>query len=277
MIWLQDTASAAPSQPVPAESAAAPSSTWAFMRQSLSWSRIDAAVPKGLSGDLGVILRRRPEHIGADKPTVELYPIIELKVGDRWQISLDDGIKWAAARVGRWRVGPVLEYRESFRDELPPGAHRMPDAFEFGGFSQWQTGLGDIEVRLRHALNSYQGWSGDVSYDTGVRLSGVTALGVELRGAWADADFSDEFFGLRPRHADSLGLPRVLKNSYITFGSEVTLGHKIDARTTVFIQGSADRIYGEEWRSPILKSRNIFILSIGMARHFGVRDAESLL
>ena len=79
--------------PLPAESAATPGSAWAWMHRSLSLKGMDAAVPPGLSGDLGVIVRRRPEHIGADKPTIDLYPVIELKVGDRWQISLDDGIK----------------------------------------------------------------------------------------------------------------------------------------------------------------------------------------
>lgn len=252
------------------------SNPWASVRQSL-WQTVDQAVTNGLSGDLGVIIRRRPQHIGSDKPALDMYPIVELKVGSRWQISLDDGVKWTALSSGPWRVGPVLEYRESYSDRLPRGAHRMPNAFEFGGFSSWDTHLGDFEMRLRHAINSYAGWSGDVSYDAGVKLTPLMAIGAELRGSWADANFSDQFFGLRPRHADSIGLPRVLRNDYVTFGSEVTLGRKIDAKTTAFIQGSYDRIYGEEWRSPILKSRNIFVFSIGVAHHFGARDPESLL
>ncbi len=273
MMWFQDIQSALSTEVVAPPSGSA----WAAMKASLSWKTLDAATPAGVSGDLGLIVRRRPEHIGADKPAIESYPIIEIKVGDRWQISLDDGLKWNGLRKGNWTAGPVLEFRQSFHDELPRGAHRMPDAFELGDFSLWQTKAGDIEVRLRHALNSYSGWSGDLSYDAGVRLTPRTAIGVELRGAWADANFSDQFFGLRPHRSAIFELPDVLKNNYFTAGSEATLGHKIDDRSTVFVQASADRIFGEEWRSPILKSRNIFIFSIGIARHFGARDPDSLL
>ena len=153
----------------------------------------------------------------------------------------------------------------------------MPSAFELGGFSAWKTQAGDIELRLRHAVNSYDGWSGDVSYDAGVHLGPRAAVGLELRGGWADANFSDEFFGLRPRRADALGLPRVLKNDFLTAGAGVTLGYKLDARWTGFAQVGADRIFGEEWRSPILKSRNIFVFSLGITRHFGPRDPDGFL
>ncbi|ESQ85206.1 hypothetical protein AEAC466_05710 [Asticcacaulis sp. AC466] len=235
----------------------------------LNWANIDTLVSSGISGDLGVILRKRPQHIGDGKTTDEIYPVIELKVGERLQVSLDDGIKWTAIKQKKWSLGPVLEYRQSFSDKLPRGAHRMPDAFELGGFAVYSSGVGDIEMRLRRAINSYQGWSGDVAYDAGVRLSPKTALGIELRGSWADSNFSDQFFGLRGRHSHEFNLPRVLKNNYFSAGTELTLGHKLDDRMTVFAQVSADRIYGEEWRSPILKSRNIFIFSLGMTRHFG--------
>ncbi|MDV6330708.1 MipA/OmpV family protein [Asticcacaulis sp. 201] len=240
----------------------------------LNWANIDTLVSSGISGDLGVILRRRPQHIGDSRATDELYPVIELKVGDRLQASLDDGIKWTAIKRGKWSLGPVLEYRQSFSDKLPRGAHKMPDAFEAGGFAVYNSDVGDIEMRLRRAINSYQGWSGDVAYDGGIKLSQKTALGIEVRGSWADSNFSEQFFGLRGRHSHDFDLPRVLKNNYFSAGTELTLGHKLDDGTSVFAQASADRIYGEEWRSPILKSRNIFIFSLGMTRHFGAPRAD---
>jgi|GEM_PF-1048631 len=231
-------------------------------------------LPSDLSGDVGLVLRRRPRYIGDDKPTDELYPVIEFNLGDRWQVSLDDGVKWIVMRRDKWSVGPVLEYRQSFSDKLPRGAHKMPDAFEFGGFAVYRSSFGDMEMRLRRALNSYQGWSGDIAYDGGVRLGRKMALGIELRGSWADSNFSDQFFGLRPRGAHRFGLPELLKNNYFSAGTEWTLGYHTDDRTSFFAQASADRIYGEEWRSPILKSRNIFIFSLGMTRHFGVSRGD---
>ncbi|MFN3808841.1 MipA/OmpV family protein [Asticcacaulis sp.] len=264
----------APSVPV-ACVVATSDTTGASQRSSMSFERPEAVVPKGLStlfgmrasGDVGVIWRRRPAHIGAVEAVSDLYPIVELRVGDRWQVSLDEGVRWTAAERGRWRVGPVLEYRQAYRDKLPRGARPLPDAVEFGGFSQWQTGFGDVELRLRRALNSYQGWSGDLSYDAGARLSSRTAIGVELRGAWADSRFSGPF----------LGLPPTRRASYFTLGSEVTLGHRLDERTTAFVQGSADRLYGDDWRRPALRSRHVFTLSLGFTRHFGAREADSLL
>ena len=243
----------------------------------LSWpGNLTAQVPGDVGADFGLILRNRPAHIGSGRPLEDLYPVIEIKLGDRWQLSLDDGIKYTAARFGPLSIGPVVEFRQSFSDRLPKGAHKMPDAVEAGGFVVYKTPIGDFESRLRNAVNSYKGWSGDLSFDTGGHITPTTGIGLEIRASWADNNFSNQYFGLKHHSSDLFSLPRFLPNDYTTFGAELTVGHKIDAVTTLFAQTSLDRIYGEEWRSPVLKSRNIFIFSLGVTWHFGQRTPDSL-
>ncbi|ESQ87603.1 MipA/OmpV family protein [Asticcacaulis benevestitus] len=232
-------------------------------------------IPQDMAIDIGVVLRDRPAHIGAKTSLHELYPVVEI-TRNRWQISLDDGGKYSAATLGPVTVGPVLEYRQSFNDHLPSGAHHMPDAFETGGFAVYKTPLGDVEARLRKAINSYQGWSGDLSFDTGGHITPTTGVGLEIRAGWADNSFSNQFFGLRPRAAYHVSLPRFLPNNYYTLGAELTAGHKITPTTTAFIQSSLDRVYGEAWRSPILKTRDVFVLSLGLTWHLGRHSPDSI-
>jgi len=226
--------------------------------------------PQGeISADLGGVVRVRPAHIGSATPYVDLYPVIEIHVGDRLQISADDGIKYRAWKAGPFSAGPVLEYREAFRDKRPPGAGAVPDAFEGGGYVGWKTPFGDLETRLRRALSGYQGWSADTAFDTGGYVTPRFGVGLELRGAWVDAHYTRRFLGLHPQHAAIFAWPHFGPQAYSTIGAQLTAGYRIGPRLTAFVQGGLDRIFGEAWRPSVLHTRNIAVTSLGLTWHFG--------
>ena len=233
-----------------------------------SWTR--AWRPAGVvDADIGGVMRLRPAHIGSATPYADAYPVIEIHVGDRLQISLDDGIKYQAWKAGALSAGPVLEYREAFRDELPRGADRVPDAFEGGGYAEWKSPIGDLETRLRRALTGYQGWSTNTAFDTGGYVTPRFGIGLELRAEWVDPHYTRSYLDLHPQHAPIFSWPHFGPDAYSTAGAQVTAGYRLGPRLTAFAQTGFDRIFGAAWRPPVLHTRDIAVASIGLTWHLG--------
>ena len=233
-----------------------------------SWAPY-VTLPDDASADLGGVIRARPQHLGSGIPYVDVFPVIEIHVGDRLQISLDDGIKYQAWKAGPFSLGPVLEYREAFRDKLAVGAPTMPDAFEGGGYAQWKTPVGDLETRLRRALSSYQGWSTSTAFDTGGYVTPRLGIGLELRGEWIDPRYTRSFLDIHPQYDPLFAYPHFGPDDYSTLGAQLTLGYRLTPRLTAFTQSSFDRVFGEAWTRPVLHTRNIAITSLGLTWHLG--------
>jgi outer membrane scaffolding protein for murein synthesis (MipA/OmpV family) len=251
--------------PAPYVAAVAPAPSWT---KTPSWTK-EWRPQGGISAEIGGVVRARPAHIGSATPYVDVYPVIEIRVGDRLQISADDGIKYQAWKTGPFSAGPVVQYREAFRDKLPRGARAVPDAIEGGGYVEWKTAVGDVETRLRRALTGYEGWSSDTAFDTGGYLTPRFGVGLELRGAWVDAHYTRRFLDIHPQHAPLFSWPHFGPQDYGTIGAQLTAGYRIGPRLTAFVQSSLDRILSEAWRSPILRTRNMAVTSLGLTWHFG--------
>ena len=221
--------------------------------------------------DFGGAVRARPDHLGSTHYRVDAVPLVEATYGDRLSVSLDDGVKYRALNWGPVSAGPLAEYRQSFNDSLPRGAFKMSDAIELGGFVEAKTAVGLAEARLRHAVGSYDGWSGDLSFSTGAPVTPKWLLGGQLRLSWADSSFSEEYFGLRPHAARRFGLPRFLDEDFVTVGGELDAARQITPRARLVFAVTADRMIGELRPTPIVSSRNIFTTSLGFTYHWSAR------
>jgi outer membrane scaffolding protein for murein synthesis (MipA/OmpV family) len=222
----------------------------------------------GWSINLGAVGRVRPAHLGSDHYIVDSAPVLEASYGDHLTISFDDGVRWTVGKVGPLTFGPIAEYRQSFNDQLPRGAFKMDDAIEIGGFSQLATPVGLIDARLRHAVNGYDGWSGDVAFDTGGNVTPKLQIGGQVRVSWADSNFTQEYFGLRPHAARKFGLPQFLDEDYITAGGEFDVARVMTPHTQLVLALSADRMLSGLPASPLFNSRNIFVASLGVTYHW---------
>lgn len=234
-----------------------------------------AATEPDWTVDVGVFTRARPDHLGSDRYTFDLLPIVSARWGDRLTASLDDGLKLTALTRGAWSFGPVVEYRQSYNDRLTRGAYRMPDAIEVGGFAKTRTALGDVELRLRKATDGYDGWSGDLAFDTGGQVTPRWAVGGEARLSWADDNFSREYFGLRRRQRETLNLPSFGQNDFVSLGFELDAQRRLGQRTAFVATLSEDRILGEAWESPLLRTRNVLTAGVGVTYRFGRAEPAS--
>jgi outer membrane scaffolding protein for murein synthesis (MipA/OmpV family) len=214
--------------------------------------------------DAGAAARVRPAHLGSGQYVIDATPIVEAAYGDTLRISLDDGIKWRALRAGQVTVGPIAEYRQSFNDKLPRGAIHPPDALELGGFAEARTPLGIAEARLRRAVNSYEGWSGDLSFSTGAPVTSGLFLGGQTRLSWADSHFTREYFGLESHAAGAAGLASSLNQPYVTVGAEFEAAQRLTPRARLVLDLSADRILGQLRPSPMFQNRDILTAALGL-------------
>jgi len=218
---------------------------------------IDWTVEAGAAG------RVRPAHIGSGRYVFDGVPIFEATLGDDISVSLDDGAKWKALKFGPVSLGPIAEYRQSFSDDLPRGAFRMSDTIEVGGFGEWRTPVGIAEARLRHAVNGYDGWSGDLSFVTGGTVAPKLMMAAQARLSWADSNFTQEYFGLIPHAASHFGLPRFQEGDFLTAGAEIDAGREITRHTRVVLELTADHIISEMQPSPLFSTRDIFTATLG--------------
>ena len=222
----------------------------------------------GWSADPGFVVRVRPAHLGAKRYVVDALPIVEIHYGDQLQLSLNDGAKYSALRGKSWAIGPVAEYRQSFTDDLPRGARDVDDAIEVGGFASYRLPFGEVEGRLRKAVTGYRGWSGDLSFDTGTKVGPKWIVGAEARVAWADSNFTNDYFGLRPGAAHRIGLPRFLENDFWTAGGELGVARRIGPHMQFVVSISEDRILGPIGHTPLLRSRDLASFALGVTYHF---------
>lgn len=229
------------------------------------------ASPVNWTVEAGAAVRERPAHIGSSHYVVDGVPIFEATLGDDVSLSLDDGAKWRALHLGPVSLGPIAEYRQSFSDQLPRGAFRMGDTVEVGGFTEWRTPIGIAEARLRHAVNGYDGWSGDITFDTGGAVTPKLLLGGEARLSWADSNFTQEYFGLQPHAATHFGFPHFQDEDFLTAGAELDAAREITSRTRLILELSADHIISELRSSPLFSSRDIFTATLGLTYRWSAK------
>jgi hypothetical protein len=221
----------------------------------------------GLNIDVGAAIRERPTHLGANAYTLEALPVIQGQWGKDLQFSVDDGIQYKALRFDRLTLGPDLEYRQPYNDHLPPRTKRTSDALEGGAFAKVDLTYAELDMRVRKAVNGYQGYSGDIALDTLVPLGGKWFVALEARVGWADRRFALDAFG-RTSLPGQVAVSTPI-GDYYSAGGQVILIYTLTKRNKLVVGLSDDQILRPSRGVTGADTRNAPALFVAFTRRFG--------
>ena len=189
--------------------------------------------PKAWTLGIGIAPVVAPVWQGSRDHGLSVFPDLRLNYRDAVFLSIPDGLGWNAVNRDGWKIGPLAKIRFG-RQESTGGSpflitggstalRGMGDvglAGEFGGFAQKSFG----KLRLRGEVRQGTGGHDGVVADTLVGWSDRTRTAsllwnVAARATWADAAYTNVYFGVTPTQAAATGLP-----AFTTGGGLVSAG-----------------------------------------------------
>lgn len=220
----------------------------------------------GLNVDLGAALRERPTHLGADAFTLDVLPVIDGQWGKDFHFSVDDGVQYTALRWDRLKLGPDLEYRQPYNDHLAPRTRRTADAVEGGAFAKVDLTYAELDMRVRKAVNGYQGYSGDIALDTLIPVRRKWFVALEARIGWADRRFALNAFGHPPRPGQVATSSAI--GDYYSAGVQAVLIYTWTQRNKIILGLSDDQTLRPSRGASGADTRNTPTLFVAVTRRF---------
>jgi MipA family protein len=230
--------------------------------------------PQGWNVTLGVGGLYNSAWNGDDEYRLSVLPNIQLRYGDRFFASVQEGVGFNAINSERWRVGPIA--RLGFgRDEdggQPfavtgddttdlTGLDEIDTSIELGGFAEYDFGALSVTGEVRQALSGHEGLVGDVS----ARLSGFSfAAGPPLiwsvgpRARLVDDTYNEAFFSIDTTESIASGLPVFdAGGGLYSYGVSGVVVVPLDRElkgSLVFLAGY-DRLSGDAADNPLVQQR----------------------
>jgi outer membrane scaffolding protein for murein synthesis (MipA/OmpV family) len=181
--------------------------------------------PPGLVLTLGGGPLVGPAWQGSRDIALSVFPDIRLNYRDDLFFSIPDGLGWNAINQNGWKLGPLVKVRFG-RNEVNGGSPFLIAggseallglgdvglAGEAGGFAQYSLSQNRLRLRaeVRQGFGGHEGVVADtlITWSDGIAgpMSGWR-YGLGLRANFADAAFTNVFFGVDPGQAMRSGLP----------------------------------------------------------------------
>lgn len=215
-----------------------------------------------------------PSYEGDNDYSLSILPNVQLKYGDRFFASVQEGVGYNAINNDRLRAGPIARVRFS-RDESGDqtfaitggetddlrGLGDVDTSIELGGFVDYDLGSLKLGAELRQAVSGHDGLVADL----GARWSGVsTMLGPPLiwsvgpRLRLTDDQYTSTYFGVTPAQAIASGLPEYEAGgglySYGAGATAILPLTRDGAWSAVFLAGY-DRLAGDAADGPLVQLR----------------------
>jgi MipA family protein len=164
-----------------------------------------------------------PAWQGSRDTAFSVFPDLRVNYKDTAFLSVQEGLGWNAINQDGWKIGPIAKIRFGRREAtggspfLITGGSTALRGFgdvrlagEFGGFAQYSpAGVLGRRVALRAELRQGTGGHTGLVADTSVRFSdrvGKFRYALGLRAAFADADYTQVYFGVSPLQGARAGL-----------------------------------------------------------------------
>lgn len=215
-----------------------------------------------------------PTYEGDDDYSLSLLPNVQLKYGDRFFASVQEGVGYNFVNRENLQAGPIARVRFS-RDEDGDqtfavsggrtndllGLGDVDTSIELGGFAEYEIGGVKIGAEVRQAVSGHDGLVADLD----ARWSGmVTTFGPPLiwsagpRVRLTDDKYTSAYFGVTPAQAIASGLPQYQAGgglySYGVGGAAFLPLSRDGAWSAVFLAGY-DKLSGDAADAPLVQLR----------------------
>lgn len=248
--------------------------------------------PKAWTLALGVAPLVAPAWQGSRDIALSIFPDLRLNYRDVLFLSVPDGLGWNAVNQDGWKLGPLAKLRFG-REESTGGSPFLvtggSDALrgfgnvgiagEFGGFAQKSFIAGKLRLRaeLRQGVGGHDGLIADTNMvwnDRSRDAKWLYSLG--LRATWADAGYTNVYFGVTPGQAIAAGLPAFRTgNGLVSSGISASLTRPLgrfgrDGAITLFT--SAERLGDVAADSTLIRlrgDRNQFAVGMSYGYRWG--------
>ena len=231
-----------------------------------------------------------PAWQGSRDQALSIFPDLRLNYRDAVFASIPDGLGWNAINRDGWKLGPLAKIRFG-RQEATGGSPFLisggSDALigfgdiglagEFGGFAQKTIGKLRLRAEVRQGTGGHDGLVADTLLAWGNRTrDGKWLYSLGLRATFADADYTQAYFGVSPAQAAAAGLPAYRTGSgLVSSGLNASLTHPIgrfgrDGAVTLF--GGYDRLGDTVADSSLIRERgkrDQFSLGLAYGYRFG--------
>lgn len=215
-----------------------------------------------------------PTYEGDDDYNLKLLPNVQLRYGNRFFASVQEGAGYNLVNNEKLRAGPIARVRFS-RDESGDqtfaisggetddlrGLGDVDTSIELGGFVEYELGAMTLGAEVRQAVSGHDGLVADI----GARWRGVsTAFGPPLiwsagpRLRLVDDPYTAAYFGVTPGQAVASGLPEYEAggglHSYGVGATAILPLSRDGAWSAVFLAGY-DKLSGDAADAPLVQLR----------------------
>ena len=233
----------------------------------------------GWTGIVGLGVQNGPTFPGSDKSESTGLPLVDLTWNDTIFVNSERGVGFLVRSEDRdggpltlgLGIGYDFDERTSNDDVRLSGLVEVSSSATALAFAEYDVGLVDIEVQISRGLSSdgHEGTRVETGLEANLPLGHRTILSAGPFIVWADAQYSQAFFGVTPAGAVASGLPTYSAGSgFVEAGVEVGVFHQLTDRLGIFGQIEYSNLLGDAKASPVSFDDSAFELSAGIALRF---------
>jgi outer membrane protein len=227
---------------------------------------------------IGIGPQVQPEFPGADSLEVLPFPSFSIASGDKpFRFGApDDSLSIALFSTGGFSIGPAAAL-SAHRDESDVGAPvgDVDRTIEVGGFvQQYLSENFRLRAEVRKGLGGHDGIIGSVGGDYVARDGDRYTLSIGPRLRFADSEYMDSFYGVRPEVSILTLLPVHDPDGGIeAFGAIGGFTYSLGGPFGLYGYARYDRLVGDAKNSPIVQefgSPDQFSAGIGVSYIFDI-------
>lgn len=183
--------------------------------------------PKAWTLGIGLAPVFAPAWQGSRDQALSIFPDVRVNYRDALFFSVPDGLGWNMVNQDGWKIGPLFKFRFG-RNESNGGSPFLISggstalqgmgnvgfAGEPGAFAQvsWNRNRAKVRAEVRHGFGGHDGVVADTSIGWNDRIgtpgtNGLWLYSVGARATFANADYTNTYFGVTSAQAASTGLP----------------------------------------------------------------------